>query len=168
MYRCYPYRYLADIFRFAGQGLKKGLAGWREGECYAGRIERLCKLGAPIFLSDLRNHKVLRTAWFVRRNMQGIGRLEPKDDLCRESGVRRIYAAGSVHLPGLRRRAVRTDFKALGGAWYWFPRGARRPVPRKLSPLFANCTGTPCMGLSGIADIRRKMRRTWFKAFSFT
>jgi hypothetical protein len=36
-----------------------------------GRIQRARKLEAPIFLDDLRNHRVLRTSSFIRKNMQG-------------------------------------------------------------------------------------------------
>lgn len=75
MYRGYPHCCITDVFRFAGRGLTRGRAGWREGECYRGRIERVCKLDAPIFLDDLRRHRVLKTASFVRRNMQGQGLL---------------------------------------------------------------------------------------------
>jgi hypothetical protein len=75
MYRGYPACQIADVFRFSGRELWRGQAGWRKGECTAGRIERICKLNAPIFLTDLRNHKVLRTSSFVRSNMQGNGLL---------------------------------------------------------------------------------------------
>jgi hypothetical protein len=71
MYRGYPACSIADVFRFAG----RDNAGWREGEANFGRIERVCRLEAPIFLEDLRNHKVLKTASFVRMNMQGRGLL---------------------------------------------------------------------------------------------
>lgn len=71
MYRGYPSCSITDVFRFAGHKLTRGRAGWREGDCYGGRIERICKLDSPIFLDDLRHHRILRTASFVRRNMQG-------------------------------------------------------------------------------------------------
>jgi hypothetical protein len=35
----------------------------------------VCKLDAPIFLDDMRNHRVLSTAGFIRKNMQGGGGL---------------------------------------------------------------------------------------------
>jgi hypothetical protein len=75
MYRGYPECRITDVFRYSGTQLKRGAAGWREGECYGGKIERVCKLEAPIFLSDMRNHRVLRTAGFIRGNMQGTGGL---------------------------------------------------------------------------------------------
>ena len=71
MYRGYPSCSITDVFRFAGHKLHEGRAEWREGDCYAGRIERVCKLDSPVFLDDLRRHRILQTASFVRRNMQG-------------------------------------------------------------------------------------------------
>jgi hypothetical protein len=75
MYRGYPACNIADVFRFAGHRLELGKAGWRDGDCYGGRIDRVCKLDSPIFLEDLRQHRVLKTASFVRSNMQGAGLL---------------------------------------------------------------------------------------------
>jgi hypothetical protein len=75
MYRSSPVCSITDIFRFSGARLKRRKAGWREGECYGGDIERVCKLDAPIFLDDMRNHRVLSTAGFIRKNMQGGGGL---------------------------------------------------------------------------------------------
>jgi hypothetical protein len=75
MYRGYPACQITDVFRFAGRDLEHGSASWREGEANFGRIDRVCKLDSPVFLDDLRRHKVLRTASFVRRNMQGRGLL---------------------------------------------------------------------------------------------
>jgi hypothetical protein len=71
MYRAYPRCSVTDIFRYTGHRLGKSAAGWRKGNCYMGEVKRLCRLGSPIFLSDLRHHKVIRTASFVRSNMQG-------------------------------------------------------------------------------------------------
>ena len=73
MYRCYPVCAITNVFIFSGNELVRGQAGWRDGKCFAGEISRVCKLPSPIFLSDLRQHKVIQTASFVRRNMQGIG-----------------------------------------------------------------------------------------------
>jgi len=70
MYRCAPEKSISDIFLHKGQ-LKRGEAEWRSGKAYFGHIERLCKLDAPIFLEDMRNHRVLKTSSFIRRNMQG-------------------------------------------------------------------------------------------------
>jgi hypothetical protein len=75
MYRGYPDCAVRDVFRFTGHELKEGGAGWRDGTCFCGEIQRVCTLDSPIFLSDFRNHRVLRTASFVRANMQGTGLL---------------------------------------------------------------------------------------------
>jgi hypothetical protein len=75
MYRAYPACAVTDIFRFTGRELEEGAAGWRDGTCVAGEITRVCRLESPIFLSDFRQHKVLKTASFVRANMQGTGGL---------------------------------------------------------------------------------------------
>jgi hypothetical protein len=70
MYRCYPEKKISEVFIFAGE-LSRAKADWREGDCYGGVIRRLCDLAAPIFLDDMRNHKVLKTSSFIRGNMQG-------------------------------------------------------------------------------------------------
>ena len=70
MYRCVPEKCIRDIFILVGP-LRTGRASWRDGKCYSGSIKRLCTLESPIFLDDLRNHRVLRTSSFVRRNLQG-------------------------------------------------------------------------------------------------
>ena len=75
MYRGYPACKIADVFRLTSSELWREKAGWRPGEAYFGHIQRVCKLSAPIFLDDLRNHRVLRTSSFVRKNMQGNGLL---------------------------------------------------------------------------------------------
>src|SRR6266516_6700981 len=75
MYRGYPNCSITDVFRYAVHKLNQSRASWREGDCYAGRIERVCKLDAPVFLDDLRRHRILRTASFIRRNMQGLALL---------------------------------------------------------------------------------------------
>jgi hypothetical protein len=75
MYRGYPQCCITDLFRVTDSRLRHGRAGWREGEANFGRIERLCKLDSPVFLSDMRNHKVLKTASFIRQSMQGRGLL---------------------------------------------------------------------------------------------
>ncbi|MBN2496603.1 MAG: hypothetical protein JXR96_18585 [Deltaproteobacteria bacterium] len=75
MYRCSPVRAITDVFTFSGDGLARNSAGWRDGEAYFGQIKRVCRLRSPVFLDDLRKHRVLKTASFVRRNMQGVGLL---------------------------------------------------------------------------------------------
>ncbi|HEY5234412.1 MAG TPA: hypothetical protein VIK35_12850 [Verrucomicrobiae bacterium] len=70
MYRCSPTKTIQDVF-VLNSPLYKRPAGWRIGDCYAGKIKRICRLASPIFLDDMRKHPVLKTASFVRRNFQG-------------------------------------------------------------------------------------------------
>ena len=70
MYRCYPEKSIKDIFIFTGE-LNRAKADWREGDCYGGEIKRICTLDSPIYLEDFRHHAILKTASFVRKNMQG-------------------------------------------------------------------------------------------------
>jgi hypothetical protein len=53
------------------ENTKKVLAEWREGEDYMASIQKVCNLKSPIFLEDLHSHRVLKTAGFVRGQMQG-------------------------------------------------------------------------------------------------
>lgn len=75
MYRASPSCQIADVFRYVGHKLERGGSGWRPGEADFGSIRRICRLESPIFLSDLRQHKILRTATFMRVNLQGRGHL---------------------------------------------------------------------------------------------
>jgi hypothetical protein len=70
MYRCAPVSAITDIYVLSGD-LERSRAGWRPGTAIFGNIRRLLHLPSPIFLEDLRHHRVLKTASFVRRNMQG-------------------------------------------------------------------------------------------------
>jgi len=70
MYRCSPMKQISDVFVLTGR-LRRKKADWRAGECYAGRICRVCSLSTPIGLDDFRNHEILKGATFIRRNMQG-------------------------------------------------------------------------------------------------
>lgn len=70
MYHATPEKCIKDIFVLVGE-LRIRKAGWREGNCYAGPIKRICKLDSPIFLEDMRQHRVLKTSSFIRCNMQG-------------------------------------------------------------------------------------------------
>lgn len=73
MYKCAPISAITDVFVFSGNEIARVRAGWRDGEGYFGEVRRVCILASPIFLDDLRKHKVLKTASFVHRNMQGVG-----------------------------------------------------------------------------------------------
>jgi hypothetical protein len=70
IYRCRPDMAIRDVYTVTGE-TTRGEADWREGDCYAAKIERLCTLSSPLFLEDFRLHRVLRTAGFVRANFQG-------------------------------------------------------------------------------------------------
>jgi len=65
-----PEQSISHVFVAAGRS-KKVTAGWKEGKDYMGPIRRICRLKAPVFLEDLRNHRVVSTAHFVRSQMQG-------------------------------------------------------------------------------------------------
>jgi len=76
MYRCYPQCKITDLFRVTDSRLRPGKPGWKkEGKANFGWIQRICRLESPVFLSDMRNNNVLRTAPFIRSNMQGRGGL---------------------------------------------------------------------------------------------
>ncbi len=64
-----PEQRIADIFRIAGE-VRHVRAGWKPGKDYHAPIRRVCRLDAPIFLTELRLNPVLRTAPFVRGKMQ--------------------------------------------------------------------------------------------------
>jgi hypothetical protein len=73
MYRGHPTCSITDIFTFVGNGkvYAGGGDGDRKRDWYSGTVERICKLDAPVFLDDMRSHRVLSTASFIRSNMQG-------------------------------------------------------------------------------------------------
>jgi hypothetical protein len=69
-YLTQPQKSIQHIFVAVDRSLKTE-AGWKPGKDYMGIVKRVCKLKAPIFLEDLRQHRVLSTAHFVRGSMQG-------------------------------------------------------------------------------------------------
>ncbi|MFN7918589.1 MAG: hypothetical protein U0Q16_00740 [Bryobacteraceae bacterium] len=73
MYRVAPVSAITDVFRYVGGGLNRGSAGWRDGDAFFGLIERVCSLVSTVFYRDMRTHRVLKTAGFVRAKMQGQG-----------------------------------------------------------------------------------------------
>lgn len=75
-YRTAPEKLIRDVFRIAGpvQHLK---AGWKPGKDWMAPIRRVCSLKAPLHLSQLREHPVLREAGFVRGSMRGRYRATP-------------------------------------------------------------------------------------------
>jgi hypothetical protein len=75
MYRCSPEKCIKDILYLSGKRKERNRASWREGFAWFGQIQRVCRLSNPVFLEDLRQHRVLKTAPFVRFNMQGAQRM---------------------------------------------------------------------------------------------
>lgn len=69
-YRTAPDSYIRDIFRLVGP-VRQCRAGWKPGKDWMAPIRRVCTLKAPIHLSDLREHRVIKDAGFVRGSMQG-------------------------------------------------------------------------------------------------
>ena len=65
-----PEQCIRHVF-VAAERTQKVTAGWKAGKDYMGPIKRVCRLKAPIFFDDLRRHRVLSTAHFVRSGMQG-------------------------------------------------------------------------------------------------
>ena len=76
MYRGYPECSITDLCLVTNARLRPGRPGWKAGgNVNFGDIRRICRFDSPVFLDDMRNHRVLRTASFIRSNMQGRGGL---------------------------------------------------------------------------------------------
>jgi hypothetical protein len=69
-YRASPESCVQDIFRVAGP-VRQQRAGWKKGSDWMAPIRRVATLKAPIHFSDLRDHRVIRNAGFVRGSMAG-------------------------------------------------------------------------------------------------
>jgi hypothetical protein len=69
-YRTYPDQFIKDIFILTSP-VEKAKARYKKGIGYFSSIKRVCSLKAPIFLKDLKQHRILQTAGFVRGGMQG-------------------------------------------------------------------------------------------------
>lgn len=69
-YHSAPDSWTKDIFELAGP-VRHCTAGWKPGKDWMGPIRRVCALKSPIHLSDLRQHRVIRNAGFVRGGMRG-------------------------------------------------------------------------------------------------
>ena len=69
-YYTWPEQRIGHIFR-AVERSREVRAGWKKGKDYMGPIRLVCRLKAPVFFEDLRKHRVLSTAHFVRSQMQG-------------------------------------------------------------------------------------------------
>lgn len=69
-YHTTPNKCIKDIFRLLSR-VKKEPARWKKGKDYFGSIRRVCALKSPVFFEDLKQHKILKTSYFVRSGMQG-------------------------------------------------------------------------------------------------
>ncbi|MGE0640859.1 MAG: hypothetical protein AB7G12_13820 [Thermoanaerobaculia bacterium] len=69
-YRTAPDSFIRDVFRLDGP-VQHVRAGWKPGKDWMGPIRRVATLKAPLHLSQLREHRVLRTSGFVRGSMRG-------------------------------------------------------------------------------------------------
>ena len=78
-YSTMPDACIEDLFRLdsavrrIATDWRKNVKGgkWKGKSDYMGSIRRVCRLKSPIFLHDMQRDRVLRTANFVRANMQG-------------------------------------------------------------------------------------------------
>ena len=84
-YRTRPEKCIADVFRLSGPVYwgrrarrsksdcvrRIKTSRWRKDLDHFAPIRRVCRLAAPVFLEDLKQHRVLQTAGFVRGSMQG-------------------------------------------------------------------------------------------------
>jgi hypothetical protein len=71
MYRCAPEKRIREIFVLStALSLAKCNPAWRDGTCFGGKFRIVCRLGAPVFLQDLKAHRILHTAGFVKGRLQ--------------------------------------------------------------------------------------------------
>jgi hypothetical protein len=59
------------IYKCKERAYKKLHVDFKKGPDYRAHIKRVCKLSAPLFLKDIKNHRILRTAGFVRADLRG-------------------------------------------------------------------------------------------------
>ena len=64
-----PDRWIEHLFVTMDRA-RKVSARWKSGMDYMGPIRRVCRLEAPIFWEDLKRHRILSTANFVRAQMR--------------------------------------------------------------------------------------------------
>lgn len=69
-YRTAPDSFVRDIFRVSGP-VGHTRAGWKPGKDWMASIRRVATLAAPLHLTQLRQHPVLKHAGFVRGSMRG-------------------------------------------------------------------------------------------------
>lgn len=66
-----PYKCIKHIFKANERAKLVAAAGWKKGSDIMGELTQVCTLDSPIFLEDLQNHRIIKTAGFVRAQMQG-------------------------------------------------------------------------------------------------
>jgi hypothetical protein len=69
-YRTTPQKLIRDVFRVSGP-VKYVEAGFKPGKDWMAPIRRICALKAPLHLSQMHDHPVLRDSSFVRGQMRG-------------------------------------------------------------------------------------------------
>lgn len=69
-YRTRPDMCIADIFELT-DSVRLCEARWKAGKDYMGPIRRICRLKAPLYMEEMRNDRILKTANFIRGQMQG-------------------------------------------------------------------------------------------------
>ncbi|CAA6606114.1 conserved hypothetical protein [Rhodospirillaceae bacterium LM-1] len=69
-YRKSPDRFIADLFRVTCQPTKQR-AGWKPGRDVMASITRVASLKDPIHLEDLQSHRRIKSAGFIRGQLQG-------------------------------------------------------------------------------------------------
>jgi hypothetical protein len=75
-YRTRPDSFIADIFTVTGHP-RHQRAGWKPGKDWMGPIKRVVRLKTPLHLKELRSHRILKHANFVRGGMRGRYKLSP-------------------------------------------------------------------------------------------
>lgn len=72
MYRCAPEKCIRDIF-FLATDLCPGKCDplWRDGTALFGEFRIVCRLASPVFLEELKAHRILSSAGFIRGRLQG-------------------------------------------------------------------------------------------------
>ena len=69
-YRARPESCVRDIFRISSK-VREQRAGWKPGNDLMAGVRLVCRLKAPLHLSELKAHPILRNAGFIRGSMQG-------------------------------------------------------------------------------------------------
>jgi hypothetical protein len=65
-----PDRRIAHVCKAVDRSMKVR-ARWKPGLDTMGHVRLICSLKAPIFLEDIKNHRILKTSHFVRGSMRG-------------------------------------------------------------------------------------------------